>query len=100
MSTWLRAARGRATRRGIDFAIGLDELVELWENQGGKCYYTGVEMTYAEGDRTAVSLDRIDPSKGYVSENVVLCCWIVNLMKLDLSVEGFKQWCQKVVENE
>jgi hypothetical protein len=43
------------------------------------------------------SLDRIDSRKGYHAGNVHLVCWAVNLMKSDMSLEDFGDWCTAVV---
>lgn len=44
-----------------------------------------------------VSVDRLDSSKGYTLENVVLCCAAINRMKMDMTVDEFRRWCQLVV---
>lgn len=33
-----------------------------------------------------------------IDSNVVLCCWIVNNMKQDLSVNELKHWCKIISE--
>lgn len=35
-------------------------------------------------------IDRIDPNKEYVMDNVVPCCWVCNKMKTDMTIEEFK----------
>ena len=62
---------------------GLDAwfLMELFEKQKGKCYYSGVEMNQ-EGLRLSnASLDRVDSAIGYTKDNVVLVCMGINFMK-------------------
>jgi hypothetical protein len=70
---------------------------ELYNKQDGKCYYTGLKMkiqSELNKDLMIMSLDRIDSSKGYVEDNVVLCCWGINLLKGQHSVsELFKNLC-------
>ncbi len=60
-------------------------LMELWEKQKGKCAITNLDMSYKFGDLRAVSIDRIDSSKGHVKGNIQLVCQCVNLMKNDHS---------------
>ena len=36
-----------------------------------------------------MSIDRIDPTKGYTEDNVQLVCAQVNMMKSDMSLEAF-----------
>ncbi len=60
------------------------DLHALYEQQNGKCYYTGVEMVLMstkKNDLRSMSVDRVDSSKGYENGNVVLCCLGMNLLK-------------------
>lgn len=70
-----------------------------FDKQNGRCYYTGILMTVGGGDGSRLeraSLDRIDPKKGYVVENVVFCCWVVNSMKNNLPLTDFLEWVARV----
>lgn len=50
------------------------------------------------GDPYAVSIDRKDNSQGYTQDNVVLCCFLANWMKLDFSIPDFKDLCRKIAD--
>lgn len=99
-----QAAKNRSHKSGLEFTITLDCLNQLWEDCSGNCYYTGLPMVQERSDVTnAVSLDRLDSSKGYVPGNVVLCRSIVNIMKNDQTVAGFAEsilalraWAEKI----
>lgn len=93
------AARNRSTRKGMDFDITTDYLLELWERQNGTCFYTGVPMTIDRNDNNALSIDRIDSSKGYTRDNVVLVCSSINVMKNSHSIDEFINLCRSVVEH-
>jgi hypothetical protein len=72
--------------------IVASDIVELWNRQNHKCYYTGLEMTLAPAASNSISLDRIDSLRGYVKDNVVLCCYQVNVMKQDLTIDELRYW--------
>ena len=60
------------------------DLRALHRKQGGKCYYTGVHMSYSSPikmDPLMMSIDKRNPNKGYIAGNVVLCCLGVNYLK-------------------
>lgn len=103
MNVCVSAARKRAKGSGLDFDITVECVINLWKSQDGKCAYSGAEMSLLRGSRSiigsTVSIDRIDSSRGYTKDNVVLCCNIVNRMKLNMSVEDFKHWCQLIVNH-
>jgi hypothetical protein len=100
MKIALNTARGSAGRKNIPCSVTLDDLMEMWDSQRGKCFYSGTPMSFA-GDRIpeSVSVDRIDSSKGYTLGNVVLCCNIVNLMKRNMSISELTRWCKLILEH-
>jgi len=66
-----REARGRLEAGQHD--IDLPYLEEIWDKQDGKCYYSNIPMKFNKNE-WKVSLERLDPRKGYIKDNVVLCC--------------------------
>lgn len=98
-----------AKKRGLEFCVTYDDLLALRNKQQGRCYYSGYEMTYefvgykqnsnwTEKAKTQLSCDRIDNTKWYILNNVVLCCTFVNHMKWSLPVEEFYRVCQDIVK--
>jgi len=47
----------------------------------------------------SVSIDRIDSSKGYIIGNIVLCRWVINRMKNDLSNSYFLETISEIYKN-
>lgn len=101
LRTLLCAARNRARATGAPFSLTLDKLEELWESQKGQCCYSGVPLVY-DGQRKpeALSIDRVDSTKGYTHDNVVLCCRRVNEMKREMSVQELRSWCLRIVTEQ
>jgi hypothetical protein len=73
-------SRQSAEKRETKGRVGAGEhnltlvyLEELWQKQSGRCYYSDIEMQYNKNE-WKISLERIDTSKGYTQDNVVLCC--------------------------
>lgn len=102
LTTLRSTARGNAIAHGkssgtpIPFNITKEHLHRLWDEQKGRCYYTGVPLTYAS-DRadTAISIDRTDPEKGYVEGNVVLASWGFNRMKQNFTLDDLADKCRR-----
>jgi hypothetical protein len=98
----IQTSRREAKKDGREFSITLNDLLELWNSQGGKCYYTGRDMEhYSSGNArtknpSAVTIDRLDSSRGYTRDNIALCVWVVNRAKNALSVREFVGMCQEV----
>jgi hypothetical protein len=87
----LSVAIARARSKKIPLNIDLEFLISLWKNQNGKCFYSGRQLSLLINDPNKVSIDRVDSSKGYLKDNVVLCCNLVNYLKVDLSLDYFKE---------
>jgi hypothetical protein len=87
-----RGGKGR-DKRNISFNITLEDVMALYEKQGGRCVITGVALTHSEeSPYTNASIDRIDPDLGYENENIRLVCSLVNIMRMRLSDEELGEW--------
>jgi hypothetical protein len=88
-------SRGNAKKRGLEHNITKQDIEELFKHQKGLCYYTNKPM-YKDirglsDNNDGISIDRIDSSKGYIKDNIVLCRWIINRMKNDIDFKTFKE---------
>lgn len=78
--------------------------MELWNAQGGVCPYTGLAMQLPastvgfkkHGTPTSASLDRIDPTGGYVKGNVEFVCRFVNMGKQAFNRKAVQDFIQAV----
>lgn len=77
-------------------------LLEVLEEQGGRCALTGVRMTniLVEGKKvwTNASVDRIVSGGPYIKSNIQLVCAAVNTFRSQMSIEEFKEWCRLVAK--
>lgn len=105
LDTHLRAilSRCKEDRRKIFVDLTLEQLVNLYNSQEGKCAISGIDMTYQRTKRIHnmynASLDRIDSSKSYTLENVQFVCWFVNRMKGETGTNELFKWCQHILKN-
>lgn len=101
---WQKVQEG-ARIRGLSFDLAIEAAWELFLKQKRCCIFSGVPLQFGpnqttrrEHSRTA-SLDRIDPAQGYFLGNVQWVHKDLNLMRMDLGVEEFVQWCRRVAAN-
>ena len=89
----------RHTSRTTDpFDLTPDFLEEMFSKQGGRCAWTGVTLTTeVNSDRLRIAtLDRLDNSRGYTKDNVVLVCKAANQARGDASPEEFVRFIDDV----
>lgn len=96
---WHQIERG-AVARGLPFDLSIKVAWALYEAQGRRCALTGVPLMFAPTCKRAVertaSLDRIDNARGYEVGNVQWVHKDVNLMRGQITVSDFIQWCNRI----
>ena len=104
------AARpGQEKKNGIKrtepLNVTIDEmfLVKQFYKQNGKCYWTEFPIdphgVYEKNNPLAPSLERLDESKGYVPDNVVICLRLFNLGRQRCPEKKFKQQVNQLREH-
>jgi len=95
--------RKRAQKFGLSIDITPDFMVSLFHLQEGRCYYTGEVLDWNSYGKKhpssdSMSVDRKDPTIGYVKTNVVLCTYRVNTMKGRATEEQFIMSCRNIIK--
>ena len=72
-----------ATSRNIDFDLSFETVKMLMTRT--HCYYTTIK--FEDEGKLSLSIDRVDPKKGYVEGNVVSCTIDINSKKANLTIE-------------
>ena len=97
--------KGRAKYVKIDCTVTGSELKSIYVAQNGLCFYSGIPLKLAstenfrdknQADLDVLSVDRIDPEKGYHSDNIVLCCNAINKMKGNAKLDYFSDFLNLV----
>lgn len=112
----LQVTKINAKERDIEFDLTVDDIQQLYKIQNGRCNYSGRKIQlFTRRDRerknernkacvrayqnvNKASIDRIDPNKGYLRDNIHLVALHVNLAKLDLLEEDFIEMCENIVK--
>jgi hypothetical protein len=93
----------RDDKRKIFSDLTLQQLIDLWNKQNGKCAISGSQMSHQRNKRqhnmSNCSVDRIDSSKDYTLNNIQLVCWTVNRMKGENTQEELIKWCIQIIKN-
>ena len=84
----------RASRRGLDHDIDYEYIMEVYNHQEGKCFYSGDDLTLSGS--SVISLERINSLHGYTKDNIVLCTVAVNRMKNSHTQDEFINLCGRI----
>lgn len=95
----LKDAKARSKKYNKDLDVDDVYLYELFKQQAKCCALTGAELMIEIGHPLCLSLDQIDPTKGYIVGNVQWLAWVVNRAKGDLDTEHFYEMCEAVIEH-
>ena len=71
---------GRRSISNLSCTLQLQDLINIFESQGGLCHYSGIPMNFGSNKDTwwTCSPERLDMSKGYTKSNVCLICFEFN----------------------
>jgi hypothetical protein len=91
-----RRKKANALHTGWEWSVDFGEID--WPTH---CPILGLELDYFSETRmeNSPSFDRIDPSKGYVTGNVVVLSWRANRIKNDGTVEEHEKIAQYLRDN-
>lgn len=94
LSVIFRKCRARASERGIEFSISLQDVLDKLDECKGLCSVSGVPLVL-DGKTTGYrspfrpSIDRIDATKGYIAGNIRIVCVAVNAALSDWGDDVF-----------
>ena len=83
------AARNRAKKKGIEFSLDRADVVIP-----KICPVLGIELskdTYRGFTDNSPSIDRIDSSKGYTKDNIIVISWRANSLKSNATLDELKK---------
>lgn len=82
-------------KHGTECTLTIDDLMTMYYQQKGKCYWTGLPLQW--GDQLAdahpmkISFDQLEPGAGYTKENVVLASNFANRARGNTPVAEFRE---------
>lgn len=98
-----RGTRSTAHARNLEHTITAEDILEIWQQQNGECYWLGVKLSedyIASRHPLSPSLDRLDNSKGYIKDNVVITSTFANLGRSNTTVEDFSEFLNLIQQEK
>ena len=93
-STLLSNAKARAKKHGREFSLTSTDITDLFNEQGGLCYWLKVPLAVVEQRLTLTlpTLDRVDSDRGYTRDNVVLASLAANRAKSNSDPDEWEEF--------
>jgi hypothetical protein len=90
----------RCKRKGLELGITYEDFIKFTEIK--TCYYCGGSIEWVkhhtrDKQPSAVNLDRIDSSRGYIQGNCRVCCYRCNVIKNNMTEEEFYNHIQTIL---
>lgn len=101
-NTVIASYKNNAKNKNISFDLTNEKLIELFK---GNCYYCNDEpknilsKDILYGEYVYNGIDRLDNSKGYITNNVVSCCSVCNYLKNSYTDKQFLEIIFKIAKN-
>lgn len=97
----------RCKKQNISINIDFDYLLDLFDKQSMKCFYSNINMELIRGggyNAHSLTIDKVIPERGYIRGNIVLCTKRYNTVKNNLSLEEIKEhmptWYIKLINTD
>ena len=98
----INIAKKNAKIKNLEFDLKPKKVLEMYNNQEGKCALTGVLMVFVSKEikqLRQVSIDRIDMKKGYTLENIQLVTLGANYLRNTFTVEETESFLKELLHS-
>lgn len=91
---WQNTLIHDSKNRGVEHTLTIDDINQLFQKQNGLCYWFNVPLIPSNDSKHSQqpSLDRLDRTKGYTLDNVVLTCYSANIGRNETSIEDWEKF--------
>jgi hypothetical protein len=100
ISTCVRNGCATDLVRGRASDIDTDYILSLFEQQNGRCYFTGIKMVGRPHPCFSISIDRVNNTLGHIKGNVRLVLKAINRAKKLYSDDEVLTWIKSIRRNQ
>jgi hypothetical protein len=99
---WKNTLINDSKKRGKEHNLTVNDINEIYETQNGLCFWFKIPLIPSINLKhpQQPSLDRLDRTKGYTRDNVVLSCYSANIGRNENDVDTWKKFLSILLENK
>ena len=92
--------RSRCKREGKDYDLSTEKVYDILVKQQFLCAISNLPLSHQTSTLMSCSIDRLDPEKGYLLNNIQITSYAINIMKNRLKLEEFFSLCHAVSKSQ
>ena len=95
---WENTLLNDCKNRNLEVNLTIQDIKDIYIKQNGLCYWFNIPLIPSDIKKhpQQPSLDRLDRNRGYVKDNVVLCCYSANIGRNENDVETWIDFLKKL----
>jgi hypothetical protein len=99
---WANILIQHSKNRSCENTLTSYDILEIFKIQNGLCYWFKIPMqpSLINKHPQQPSIDRLDRTKGYTRDNVVLSCYSANIGRNENDVDTWKKFLSILLENK
>lgn len=99
---WMNTLVNDSKRKNVYNDLKVSDIEEIYEKQNGLCYWFNIPLLVSDQKKhpQQPSIDRIDNTKGYTKDNIVLCCYSANIGRNENNVDTWKNFLKLLFKEE
>lgn len=96
---WANILLQHSKSRNIENNLSLNDIFELYEKQNGLCFWFKIPLKPSLHNKhpQQPSIDRLDRTKGYTKDNVVLTCYAANIGRNESDLDIWKNFIELLI---
>lgn len=96
---WANILLQHSKSRNIENDLSLNDIFELYKKQNGLCFWFKIPLKPSLQNKhpQQPSIDRLDRTKGYVKDNVVLTCYAANIGRNESDLDVWENFIELLI---
>lgn len=99
---WANLLVSNTKKRNCENTLTVDDVIQLYDSQNRLCFWFKIPLkpSLTKKHPQQPSIDRLDRTKGYTKDNVVLCCYAANIGRNETELNVWNDFISLLVDKK